>query len=93
MQTHETTVCSSEHILADSCSPSGVAGQSRWIQARSATFPLLGNVEPATVEERQVAVLRGVDELDAYSGMRPSHMFTNRVYRTPYVEKAVKRCR
>ena len=47
-------------------------------------FPQLD--EPPTVEERQVAVLRGVDELDAYSGMRPSHMFTMRLPFPLYIE-------
>jgi hypothetical protein len=47
-------------------------------------FPELD--EPATVEERQAAVLRGVNELDAYAGLRPSHMFTMRLPYPLYVE-------
>jgi hypothetical protein len=41
---------------------------------------------PATIEERQTAVLRGVDELDAYAGLRPSHMFTMRLQFPLYIE-------
>ncbi len=47
-------------------------------------FPELD--EPATIEERQAAVLRGVDELDAYQGLRPSHMFTMRLPFPLYIE-------
>jgi hypothetical protein len=42
--------------------------------------------EPLTAEEQQAAVLHGVDKLDAYTGLRPSQMFTIRLPFPVYLE-------
>jgi hypothetical protein len=47
-------------------------------------FPELGG--PATTEEKQEAVLRGVEQHYAYSSLRPSQMFTIRLPFPTYLE-------
>lgn len=47
-------------------------------------FPEMGR--PATTEEKQEAILQGVEQHFAYEGMRPSQMFTIRLPLPTYLE-------
>lgn len=49
----------------------------------SSVAELIGTTE---VDEQKEAVLRGIDELDAYTGLRPSQMFTIRLPFPLYLE-------
>jgi hypothetical protein len=43
-------------------------------------------LEPAAADEQQEVVLRGVDDLETYAGLRSSQMFTDRLPFAVYLE-------